>query len=847
MEPRICQLEQEIRAQHEGMQLMSESLQTTVGRVATLENALNVEIQERHQHASAQDQMPAWAVEFQQVMQGLKEEVAAVGQQLASSHELKGPMLIPEVTTEQPSLGGGEGSSSSRQSLPERQAVRSAERGEPDLLGRTLVMVLVTWVVMMWFPMLSKSVQGHQLHALQCEPEEGNKMVAFSLPVQCKSKNRDGADEFVYSAEAVHKGVYSTTSAYILQKNEEYQLKGQQCSKRISTDTAHCGMFSYESPETSDDRIYERVPMSGVECEEAMRGLYTDAIGRVHHVAAQGVTYISFMSLGELVRDGETVSCRGEDAVINGRRLTGVVQRTHLEIEILAVEALVSRRTGDVFLPSIQTHVAADKWNKKGFGQVSDKLVWLPLYQTPPCPFEIAKGPVTFLEIPALNGDENSTVLVHAPSKLRLDLGIEEAPGETCGGLLDKRDQIFQTNYRQLFLLRRNGDVNEQHSLQLLTTQINEVDPELVEKTQNDFLSYVLRDALKALRGEVEEGGCLTNLAQTYALRHRRARGNLKIVVRNDLVYLLPCRAVVVTALEKSAGGICSDQMTVQDEHGEVWQLSPVDRLLVHSIRQVPCASTKALGYAYRTVDQIYVTQNPNLTVISPPSDPDTMDQASRLWNEYQDAALLGPLNNDSGPYSAAVIEKYEGAFLREWTVASRPVQITHDAGHLPAIHANAARHQQFLAEAAAATGGGIGGWLEGLKGGLLSVLETGALTLILHLGSVAGLILAVERILISLCHGAKVLRSNSEERGDRRCQVGWAAVCCPIPLLMWALLSGGKQDEGDDDVGEDEGSGYPMAAMNQVANREVSQTTSRAQLTQLYRQAAGQLERGGS
>ena len=63
----------------------------------------------------------------------------------------------------------------------------------------------------------------------------------------------------------------------------------------------------------------------------------------------------------------------------------------------------------------------------------------------------------------------------------------------------------------------------------------------------------------------------------------------------------------------------------------------------------------------------------------------------------------------------------------------------------------------------------------------------------------------------------------------------------------MWALLSGGKQDEGDDDVGEDEGSGYPMAAMNQVANREVSQTNSRAQLTQLYRQAAGQLERGGS
>ena len=32
--------------------------------------SLTVEIQERHKHASAQNQMPAWAVEFQQVMQG---------------------------------------------------------------------------------------------------------------------------------------------------------------------------------------------------------------------------------------------------------------------------------------------------------------------------------------------------------------------------------------------------------------------------------------------------------------------------------------------------------------------------------------------------------------------------------------------------------------------------------------------------------------------------------------------------------------------------------------------------------------------------------------------------------
>ena len=84
MEPRIYQLEQEVHTQQEGIQQMSESLQTTIGRVVSLENTLMVEIQERHKQAAAQNQMPAWAVEFQQVMQGLKEEVAAVGQQLAN-------------------------------------------------------------------------------------------------------------------------------------------------------------------------------------------------------------------------------------------------------------------------------------------------------------------------------------------------------------------------------------------------------------------------------------------------------------------------------------------------------------------------------------------------------------------------------------------------------------------------------------------------------------------------------------------------------------------------------------------------------------------------------------------
>ena len=845
---RLLQLEQgEDRRKEETRQIV-EVLQATVRRVEVLEN-----VSEKEQAARGVDSPPAWASELQQMVGQLRHEVVRLagsgtgaGRPPATNGKTaNGEDSRPDVTTQAARVAAiKEGSGGEPRPRPQSGYGRSRE---PDLIGRALLMALVTWVVMVWWPafLTAGGAQGHQLHALQCEPEKGQSMVAFSLPVQCKARDRNGADEFVYSTDTVQGSTYTTTSAYILQKKEGYKLIGKRCSKRISTDTHHCGMLSYESPETTEDRVYEKVLMTPGECEEAMRGLYTDTVGQMHHVDTQGVTYLSFMSLGELSRSGETVACRGETAVINGRRLTGVVQRTHVEIELSEVEAVVDRRTRDVVLPASHVRITPDQWSKKGFGKVAEQLIWLPLQQTPPCPYEIAKGPLVFLEVPALNGNENTTVLLHAPSKLRLDMGKEQPIEEECAGLLEVEDQVYQTNYRRLYLLKRGGAPESRRPLQLLTAQVNDVQAGLVAATQNDFVSYVLQDSLNSLRGEVEEGGCLSSLAQTYALRHRQARGNLKVVVRNDLVYLLPCRTTEVTAMARATDGVCSDQLTVKDQEGRVWQMSPVDRLLVKSVRHVPCASTKSMGYAYRTLGNVYVTQNPNLTQILPPTDPQIRDQASRLWNEYRDAALLGQPSNNSGPYSAAILEEYEGAFLREWTVASRPAHITHDPDSEPAVHANAARHQQFLSEVAAATGGGIYSWFSSLEGGLLATLESGAVTLVLHMGSVAGLLLAIERVCVAICHGARVVGTRREGNGNQpcwqKCKVGWAAVCCPLPLLMWALLAGGRQQE-EEEGEEDDGQGYPMASVRPVATSDQPRRPT-APLSTLYQLAADQLE----
>ena len=844
---RLLQLERDEDQRKGETRQIVEVLQATVRRVEVLENN-----SEKEQDARDVDRPPVWASELHQMVGQLRQEVSRLagaksgaGSPPATNGEpANGGDSRPDVTTQAARVAAiKEGSGQEPRPKVQLNQPRSSE---PDLIGRALLMALVTWVVMVWCPTFITvgGAQGYQLHALQCEPEKGQSMMAFSLPVQCKARNRDGADEFVYSTDTIHGSTYSTTSAYLLQKKEGYELVGKRCSKRISTDTHHCGMLSYESPETTDDRVYEKVLMTPSECEEAMRGFYTDAVGQMHHVATQGVTYLSFMSLGELSRKGETVACRGETTVINGRRLTGVVQRTHVEIELSEVEAVVDRRTRDVVLPASHVRITPDKWSKKGFGRVAEQLIWLPLQQVPPCPYEIAKGPLLFLEVPALNGDENTTVLLHAPSKLRLDMGVEQPVEEECAGLLEAEDHVYQTNYRQLYLLKRGGASESQRPLQLLTAQVNDVQDGLVAATQNDFVSYVLQDSLNSLRGEVEEGGCLSSLAQTYALRHRQARGNLKVVVRNDLVYLLPCRTTEVTAMARATNGVCSDQLTVKDKEGRIWQMSPVDRLLVKSVRQVPCASTKSMGYAYRTLDNLYITQNPDLKRIVPPTDPQIRDQASRLWNEYRDAALLGQPSNDSGPYSAAILEEYEGAFLREWTVASRPAHITHDPDSEPAVQANAARHQQFLSEVAAATGGGISSWFSSLKGDLLTTLESGAITLTLHIGSVAGLLLAIERICVSICHGARVMgtrREGDEGRPNcQHCKVGWAAVCCPLPLLMWALLAGGPQEEEEGEG--DDGQGYPMAPLRSVAAGD-QQRRPAAQLSTLYQMAADQLE----
>ena len=83
--------------------------------------------------------------------------------------------------------------------------------------------------------------------------------------------------------------------------------------------------------------------------------------------------------------------------------------------------------------------------------------------------------------------------------------------------------------------------------------------------------------------------------------------------------------------------------------------------------------------------------------------------------------------------------------------------------------------------------------------------------------------------------------REGDEGRPNcQHCKVGWAAVCCPLPLLMWALLAGGPQEEEEGEG--DDGQGYPMAPLRSVAAGD-QQRRPAAQLSTLYQMAADQLE----
>ena len=127
-----------------------------------------------------------------------------------------------------------------------------------------------------------------------------------------------------------------------------------------------------------------------------------------------------------------------------------------------------------------------------------------------------------------------------------------------------------------------------------------------------------------------------------------------------------------------------------------------------------------------------------------------------------------------------------------------------------------------------------------------MAMLESGTITFVLHIGSVAGLLLAIERICVSICHGARVVGTRREGSGSQscwqKCRVGWAAVCCPLPLLMWALLAGGRQQEEEEGEEDDDGQGFPMAPLRPAAAGD-QQRRPAAQLSTLYQLAADQLE----
>ena len=181
---RLLQLEQDGDQRRGETRQIAEVLQATVRRVEVLENT-----SEKEQAARDGDCPPVWASELHQIVEQLRQEVSRLAESgvgAGSPHATNGEPANggagdsrPDVTTQAARVSAiNEGSG--RELRPKHQFDHGKSR-EPDLIGRALLMALVTWLVMVWCPafLTAGGAQGHQLHALQCEPEKGQSMVAF--------------------------------------------------------------------------------------------------------------------------------------------------------------------------------------------------------------------------------------------------------------------------------------------------------------------------------------------------------------------------------------------------------------------------------------------------------------------------------------------------------------------------------------------------------------------------------------------------------------------------------------------------------------------------------------------
>ena len=342
------------------------------------------------------------------------------------------------------------------------------------------------------------------------------------------------------SSPSLFSSNFQRRKAYILQQNIYQELSLWECTKRVSSQSTHCGFQSWASPEGFEDKFNKKEPVQPSECiEAAWKSLWDDPLGTVHKISP-GQNIMSYVKTGALdySHGSRTWACRGGERVNSaGKPESDVLERAHVIFTLRRLKGRYNLQDksnqvdGSTILPE-------DRWSTLGAASVEAAVFVLDQPGPPPppaCNLRLIRGPLDFLIIPPSQAGNRYVTAVNVPSRLKVSyLKVALPIPLQCIAFLGHR---------------------------------------LQQRSRLDFLEWASNNKLDSLMCQVSRGRCLQALAEDFNHRSRRQDG-WRILHRGDVMITVRCQEVVVRPLLRSPQ--CSEQLLVTDTSGHVWRLHSV-------------------------------------------------------------------------------------------------------------------------------------------------------------------------------------------------------------------------------------------------------------------------------
>ena len=562
--------------------------------------------------------------------------------------------------------------------------------------------------------------------------------------------------------------------AYLVQKNSYQTITIHKCSKRTSTQSTHCGLFSWSSPEGFQDRVYERTRVHPSECQKAVRqGLWVDPNAVIHEVSV-GHNVISYVATGALDYSSQagTWSCRG------GRRADGqghsemdVLERAHVQLSLTTFTARYSIRDGSVQLDE-ETVLPSDRWSSSGAAVIEGE-VFLRDPGTPPpvCNLRLIRGPLTFLIMEPADPSEGYFTAINTASRIKISYRRSPVPiPKECLQSIGQHRHLFQTNYNRILLLVED-ETNGAVSTVTLAEEITEVNLRLQLRSQVDYLDWASNLRLDDLTEKMREDRCLANLVEDYRIRSNQQSG-WRIIHRGELMLMMRCMEVEVRPYLHSPK--CSEQLLVLGPDDHQYRLHAGSRILTDHGVEVPC-SLLLPHFTFLTKQGVYVQQNPGL---KPVAFNFTLKESSLpdFLTPEEDKILVNiekTFEDGGGLYTEQEVDVANQAYLREWSIISgTPPEVLLTPKVLtPSASAAASAHQKMFSSSSDLALRGIEELIRGTFswtfGRVLSSFERLLVSGCMILGNLYACLLLLHRILTALfsCMGCCGPNSQSWKR----------------------------------------------------------------------------------